>query len=152
MVKLYGRAVNCKRENFGADFRTANHIPIFQIKQISTFNKCEPEESTWLRPEKDRTTGVNQKHCRLATQEEINNHLISIGKIPAGELLNTSIEPNKDGMYKYSTYNGSTFVGNCSTLTNKISVKPEIILSIDDEELPMVNIIKTKTIKTINLD
>ena len=86
---------------------------------------------------------------RHATLEEINNHLISIGQIPAGEPLNTGIEPDKDGMFKYTTNVGSTFVGNCSTLTDKIPVKPKLILSIDDEELPMVNIIKTNSIKQL---
>ena len=52
-------------------------------------------------------------------------------------------------MFKYTTNVGSTFVGNCSTLTDKIPVKPKLILSIDDEELPMVNIIKTNSIKQL---
>ena len=90
-----------------------------------------------------------KENVRHATPEEINNHLISIGQIPAGEPLNNGIEPDKDGMFKYTTNVGSTFVGNCSTLTDKIPVKPKLILSIDDEELPMVNIIKTNSIKQL---
>ena len=54
---------------------------------------------------------------RHATPEEINQHLISIGQIPADEPLNTD------------------------------SLK--MILSIDDEELPMVSIIKTNTVKQL---
>ena len=54
---------------------------------------------------------------RHATPEEINNHLLSIGQISIGELLNTN------------------------------SLK--MILSIDDEELPMVSIIKTNTVKQL---
>ena len=49
---------------------------------------------------------------RHATPEEINNHLISIGEIPAGEPLNNGIEPNKDGMFKYkSTLPGTSWSG-----------------------------------------
>ena len=59
----------------------------------------------------------NKSNIRHATLEEINNHLISIGQIPADEPLNTD------------------------------SLK--MILSIDDEELPMVSIIKTNSIKQL---
>jgi len=57
---------------------------------------------------------------RHATPEEINNHLISIGQIPAGEPLNTGIEPNKDGMFKYTT--GNSY--NKDFSTSVIPVKP----------------------------
>ena len=77
--------------------------------------------------------------------EEINNHLISIEQIPAGELLDTGIEPNKDDIFKYTTYFGTTHVGKTSTISGPL----KMILSIDDEELPMVNIIKTNSIKQL---
>lgn len=98
----------------------------------------------------NHTDGIYFGNFRYATPEEINNHLISTGQIPSGEPIGVGIDPDKDGMFKYSTHNGSTFVGNCSTLTDKIPVKPKTILSIDDEELPMVNIIKTKTINLLS--
>ena len=85
------------------------------------------------------------KDIRHATPEEINNHLISIGQIPAGEPLNTGIEPNKDGMFKYTT-------GNSCDKDFSTSIVPgplKMTLSIDDEELPMVNIIKTNSIKQL---
>lgn len=52
---------------------------------------------------------------RHATPEEIYNHSVSIGQIPAGEPLNTGIEPNKDGMFNYTTIDGSSFSSKCST-------------------------------------
>jgi hypothetical protein len=78
--------------------------------------------------------------------EEINNHLISIGQIQAGEPLNTGITPNKDDIFKYTTYSGITYVGKTSTISGSL----KMILSIDDEELPMVNIIKTKIVNLLN--
>ena len=58
---------------------------------------------------------------RHATSEEINNHLISIGQIPAGEPLNTGIEPNKDGMFKYKqTMPGASWSG--GTIDNHLDV------------------------------
>lgn len=97
------------------------------------------------------------KECiiRHATQEELYQHLISIGQIPIGEPLNSGIEPNKDGVFKYTSV-GSSFSGSCNTsITRKtdwtieVNPKSKMILSIDDEELPMVNIIKTNTIKQL---
>ena len=85
------------------------------------------------------------KDVRHATPEEINSHLISIGQIPAGEPLNTGIEPNKDGMFEYTTYNKTTHISKCSTVSGRL----KMTLSIDDEELPMVNIIKTNSIKQL---
>lgn len=88
---------------------------------------------------------------RHATPEEINNHLISIGQIPTSEPLNNGIEPNKDGMFKYTTVSGTSFGSNCSSAISysNSSSKPKMLLSIDDEELPMVNVIKTNSIKQL---
>jgi hypothetical protein len=58
---------------------------------------------------------------RHATPEEVNQHLISIGQIPAGEPLNNGIEPNKDGIFKYkSTLPGSSWSG--GTIDNHLDV------------------------------
>ena len=60
----------------------------------------------------DRYSPIWANVIRHATPEEINNHLISIGQIPAGEPLNTGIEPNKDGMFKYKqTMPGASWSG-----------------------------------------
>jgi len=69
-------------------------------------------------------------------------------QIPVGEPLNIGIQPTKDGSFKYTTYNGSTFASKVSTVSGPL----KMILSIDDEELPMVNIIKTKTVNLLNND
>ena len=87
--------------------------------------------------------GINS--IRHATPEEINQHLISIGKIPVGEPLNNGIEPNKDGMFKYTTYAGTTYAGKTSTISGPL----KMTLSIDDEELSMVSVIKTNSIKQL---
>lgn len=102
--------------------------------------------------------GAKDGHFRHATPEEINNHLISIGQIPAGKPLNTGIEPNKDGVFRFNSTTGSPWTG--LTPTNHLGAiyqgdimgkpaNPKMILSIDDEELPMVSIIKTNSIKQL---
>mgnify|MGYP007069469421 CR=1 FL=1 len=45
---------------------------------------------------------------RHATPEEINNHLISIGKIPSGKPIDTGIEPDKNNVFKYTTAYSNT--------------------------------------------
>lgn len=89
--------------------------------------------------------GTKSKHIiRHATPEEINNHLISIGQIPAGEPLNNGIEPNKDGVFKYKTVPGTSWsggtiqnhleamiptTGNCYDKEFSTSVIPEYLLN-----------------------
>ena len=99
-----------------------------------------------------RYNSCSELALRHATQDEINKHLISIEQIPAGEPLNTGIEPNKDGMFKYTTVPGTSFGSNYSSAISYLnsSSKPKMILSIDDEELPMVDIIKTKSTQILN--
>lgn len=128
------------------------------------------EMDTFIAKEKksnELNSGFSLKLNRHATPEEINNHLISIGQIPVGEPLNNGIKPNKDGMFKYKTVPGTSWsggtiqnhleaiiptTGNCYNKdfsTSYIPVKLKMTLSIDDEELPMVSIIKTNTIKQL---
>jgi hypothetical protein len=93
---------------------------------------------------------------RHATQEEIDNHLISIGQTPTTKLTPWGIAKLRKDMTSYA---GQLNLGNsewsprmdCGESIAKIS-EPKLILSIDDEELPMVNTIKTKSIKLLNND
>jgi len=99
---------------------------------------------------------TNIKNIRHATPEEINNYLVSIGQIPAENPLG---------------FNEVVKLGNNFTSNSGIGLKtkeqygyfkepnsntnqslPKMILSIDDEELPMVNTIKTKTVNLLNLE
>ena len=84
------------------------------------------------------------KDVRHATPEEINNHLISIGQIPDYPIRDRSTDdlsnyglPTEPPSYMYEM-----------KLEHSVS-NPKLILSIDDEELPMVDIIKTNSIKQL---
>ena len=75
------------------------------------------------------TDNFHLKHIiRHATPEEINQHLISIGQIPAGEPLNTGIEPDKNSMFEYTIICGSS-LGGCTTQNHSkaLILKNEII-------------------------
>jgi len=80
---------------------------------------------------------------RHATPEEINNHLISIGQIPKEQVLSTS-EIAYNHLIDYGIKVHEEFFKG-----TKGDLKPKMILSIDDEELPMVSIIKTNSIKQL---
>ena len=106
-------------------------------------------------------------HFRHATPIEINNHLISIGQIPTIEGINKTQQLIKQlkldalsCMTKHPYY--GVIENPCKDVysrgqfrhdTNDIKVpepwKSKTILSIDDEELPMISIIKTNTIKQL---
>ena len=89
---------------------------VWKYGYIDTIKRhCNSYSDSWYLSE--RYNSCSELALRHATQEEINNHLISIGQIPADEPLNTD------------------------------SLK--MILSIDNEELPMVSIIKTNTVKQL---
>ena len=100
-------------------------------------------------------TGFSLTLNRHATPEEINNHLISIGQIPAGEPLNTGIEPNKDVIYQVDKKHQEDLIRQGIKIRDEFfksgntQSPPKMTLSIDDEELPMVNIIKTNSIKQL---
>ena len=57
----------------------------------------------------------------------------------------TGIKPNKEGMFKYTTCSETTCVGKTATASKPL----KMTLSIDDEELPMINIVKTNSIKQL---
>ena len=88
-----------------------------------------------------------KKDCiiRHATPEEIHGHLAFTGQIPAEEYPFKKLEED-DLTWKIKT-EGIRWTESVS-MTNE-NWKSKMILSIDDEELPMVNIIKTNTIKQL---
>ena len=96
----------------GNDFRyeygDGRYIPIFQIAEICVY------ETTWLRPEKGRSTGVDAKYCRLCTPEEIASVTKSEESYKVGDYVvitgNTTSSNNKIGdvgvITEISTSNG----------------------------------------------
>ena len=97
------------------EFKVGDWV-VWGDEYIDTIKRhCNSYSDSWYLSE--RYNSCSELALRHATPEEINNHLISIGQIPADEPLNTD------------------------------SLK--MILSIDDEELPMVSIIKTNSIKQL---
>ena len=82
---------------------------------------------------------------RHATPEEIHRHLVFTGQIPAEKYPFKKLEED-DLTWEIKT-EGIRRTEPIS-MTNE-NWKPKMILSIDDEELPMVNIIKTNTIKQL---
>ena len=87
---------------------------------------------------------TNIKNIRHATPEEINNYLVSIGQIPDYPIRDRSTDdlsnyglPTEPPSYMYEM-----------RLEHSVS-NPKLILSIDDEELSMVSVIKTNSIKQL---
>jgi hypothetical protein len=125
---------------------------IFQISKVHEDRvECESDDSTHV-----------LSSIRHATPEEINNHLISIGQIPGGEVKAPTFITNLEmGVIVKEPFYGIT--GNpCKEVCShgqirfsepapmtKDNWKHKMTLSIDDEELPMVNIIKTKSINLL---
>ena len=94
----------------------------------------------------------NGLHCtiwsnviRHATPEEIHRHLVFTGQIPAEKYPFKKLEED-DLTWEIKT-EGIRWTESVS-MTNE-NWKPKMILSIDDEELSMVNIIKTNTVKQL---
>ena len=96
------------------------------------------------------------KDIRHATPEEINDHLISIGQIP--DLIKQESEkypfkPLKPGDLEWEIQVSQIETHGimwCEPAPmTKDNWKNKMILSIDDEELPMVSVIKTNTIKQL---
>ena len=132
---------------------------IFKIHDIHNFNRMI---------QGDNGNHYDKDIIRHATPEEINNHLISIVQIPnLPDGHPDKINKNTDYMdalsfaihksfYPYEYQRGIIpTTGNCYNkdfATSYIPIKPKMILSIDDEELPMVGIVKTKIPKKLNID
>jgi hypothetical protein len=58
-----GDWIYAEQSLYADECRDAKHIPVFQLQEITS--------QGWLRPEKNKVTGVREKYCRLATPEEI---------------------------------------------------------------------------------
>ena len=122
----------------------AGHIDkIANFRNGQTLNKNP--KIRWVGLGSDPYNGIVEILLRHATQEEINNYLISIGQIPAEKYPFKKLEED-DLTWEIKT-EGIRRTEPIS-MTNE-NWKPKMILSIDDEELPMVNIIKTNTIKQL---
>lgn len=98
----------------------------------------------------------NKSNIPHATPNEINNHLISIGQIP--DLIKQESEKYPFKPLKPGDLEWEIQVPQIKThgimwcepiLMTRDNWKHKMILSIDDEELPMVSIIKTNTIKQL---
>ena len=93
----------------------------YKINEICKISLIEDGKIACEGKPTSRSNQKDFKYFRHATPEEINNHLISIGQIPAGEPLNTGIEPDKDGMFKYKqTMPGASWSG--GTIDNHLDV------------------------------
>ena len=82
---------------------------------------------------------------RHATPEEIHNHLISIGKAQSEKYPFKKLEED-DLIWEIKT---EDIRWTESVPITKDNWKHEMLLSVNDEEFPMVNIIKTNTIKQL---
>ena len=137
-------------EEIGYDTSNNNtRLKAGHIDKIANFRDgqtwSENSKIRWVGLESDPHNGVIEILLRHATQEEINNHLISIRLIPAEKYPFKKLE--EDDL----TWEIKTEGIRCTEpvpMTNE-NWKSKMILSIDDEELPMVNIIKTNTIKQL---
>lgn len=140
-------------KNIQNEFKVGDWVK-WRDGHIDTIKKhCDRFKDSWYLNEV--YASCSEKVLKHATPEEINNHLISIGQIPADEPLNTGIEPNKSNTYQAISIQRDanpqcTF--NFIKINGQEILKPKMILSIDDEELPMINIIKTNTIKQLLSD
>jgi len=121
---------------------------IFQISdrndKIKSFNDGNPESA--ICPINKFSINYEKRFIRHATLEEINNHLISIGQIQEREEVSKiAYEDERENFF-----NPNIEAPRKTDWTVKVHYEPKLILSIDDEDLPMVNIIKTKTVNLLN--
>ena len=121
---------------------------IFKIGRIENDSICVNTERG------GPSNAINQ--FRHATSEEIQKHLISIGQIgplDKGYISSTSkqfIDPSTIDNSEYGLpTEPPSYMYEMELKYKESLIKPKLILSIDDEELPMVNIIKTKTVKQL---
>ena len=116
------------------------------------------------RGNKDRF--LDPRCLRHATSKEINDHLICIGQIPAGEYITKThqlikqLEIDALSCMAAHPYQGLIQMENpCKEVYSRTHFPPtkdiwedKMVLSIDDEELPMVNVVKTKTVNLLQND
>jgi len=129
------------------------YYKINEIFQIHTIIGKSNVGGRWI--QKSPGEEICSLSCIHATSEEINNHLIYISQtteLGKQEPEKYPFKPLQLGDLELATSttpyeNFRKFVGN---IGKDVIFKSQIILSIDDEELPMVNIIKTKTIKQLS--
>ena len=118
------------------------------IDKIANFRDgqtwSENSKIRWVGLESDPYNGVIEILLRHATQEEINNHLISIGQIPAEKY---PFKKLKEDDLTWEIKTEDIRWTEPISMTNE-NWKPKMILSIDDEELPMVR--PSKEIKITN--
>lgn len=100
-----------------------------------------PSESICTNTNSFKHGGCGEKYGCIQNCDECDYY-----QMPAGDPIGVGLEPNENGFFKYTT--GNSY--NKEFSTGFIPVKPKTILTIDDEELPMVNIVKTKTINLLN--
>ena len=98
---------------------------------------------SWYLSEKYNSCSENV--LRHATQDEVNKHLISLGQIPEEKYPFKKLEED-DLTWEIET---KSMRWTEPALMTKDNWKHKMILSIDDEELPMVSIIKTNTVKQL---
>ena len=172
------------------------------IDKIANFRDgqtwSENSKIRWVGLENEPHNGVIEILLRHATQEEINNHLISIGQIQQYLLGNQEFKVGDwvvwsddyidtikrhcnsfaDSWYLSEKYNSCSELAlrhatakevNDHLFSTKLIIgdsvgkyimgidayeicKSNLLLSIDDEELPMVSIIKTNSTKLLNIE
>ena len=136
---------------FNREFKVGDWVivvrecPGYNGKLGKLYKAIENSDDGHFRYEERSTINTELVKIRFATPEEINNHLISIGQIPAEKYPFKKLKED-DLTWEIKT-EGIRWTEPVST-TNE-NWKSKMILSIDDEELPMVNIIKTNTIKQL---
>jgi len=145
------------------------YYKIKEIFQIHTIIGKSIAGGIWI--QKSPEEEICSLSCIHATPGEINNHLISIGQIPVLETIDRVQQQIKriqlnalncmgipvgimsdkstNDLFNYRLPTEPPSYIYEMGLEHSVS-KLNLILSIDNEELPMVNIIKTKTVNLLN--
>lgn len=134
---------------------STNNIGDFGIVGVESWST----ESVRVKVDKKSNTAnyTRRNEMRHATYEEIQQHLMTTGLITNTAMMYGTVGDSKPWeLSNDRSTNCITYVDTASIRktdwTIETNNKPNHLLTIDDEELPMVNIIKSKTIKIINLN